>query len=191
MAHDLPLGQLIDDKQQRDAIHIAVAPVVAVQMLHPGQHIGFVAEGDTTRVAAGTASRIGIVDPFLKEPVRPGQRFWMFLYPQTITSLRHDWTHPAFAKEPAPYTPDKAAREAWLREFCRLNDCPSYETVMKAIVGDFDPNEYGSGGYIDDDRCHFDGIDAHAEIPTEFWTHAEIVLGKKLTLKPEYFSCSC
>ncbi|MFO0822607.1 MAG: hypothetical protein U0792_05710 [Gemmataceae bacterium] len=40
---------------------------------------------------------VGIVDPFLREAVRPGQRFWLFMYPNTVTTLRHEWTHPAYA----------------------------------------------------------------------------------------------
>ena len=87
------LGERPDDDARRDAVHVAVAPVVADQLLPPGAHVGLTDEG-----AASAAVRpIGVVDPFLKEPVRPGQRFWLCLYPNTVTSLRHVWTHPAFA----------------------------------------------------------------------------------------------
>ena len=90
------LGQLIEDgDRRRDAIHIAVAPVTAAVRLAPGQHVGLVREGNLELV--GPCDRpIGVVDPFLTEPVEPGQRFWLFLYPGTITGLRHVWTHPAF-----------------------------------------------------------------------------------------------
>ena len=90
------LGQLIEDgDRRRDAIHIAVAPVTAAARLVPGQHVGLVQEGNLELV--GPCDRnIGVVDPFLAEPVEPGQRFWLFLYPGTITGLRHVWTHPAF-----------------------------------------------------------------------------------------------
>jgi hypothetical protein len=92
------LGQLIEDgDRRRDAIHIAVAPATAAGRLTPGQHVGLIEEGNLELV--GPCSRnIGIVDPFLTGEVEPGQRFWLFLYPGTITSLRHIWTHPEFAK---------------------------------------------------------------------------------------------
>ena len=90
------LGQLIEDgDRRRDAIHIAVAPVTAAGRLAPGQHVGLVEEGNLELV--GPCDRpIGAVDPFLAAEVEPGQRFWLFLYPGTITSLRHVWTHPVF-----------------------------------------------------------------------------------------------
>ena len=91
------LGQLVSDgDRRRDAIHIAVAPVTAADRLAPGQHVGLIQEGNLELV--GPCNRnIGVVDPFLAEDVEPGQRFWLFLYPGTITGLRHVWTHPAFA----------------------------------------------------------------------------------------------
>jgi hypothetical protein len=90
------IGQLITDgDRRRDAIHIAIAPVMAAVQLAPGQHVGLVQEGDLELV--GPCDRnIGIVDPFLAEGVEPGQRFWLFIYPGTVTGLRHVWTHPAF-----------------------------------------------------------------------------------------------
>ena len=90
------LGKLIDDGDRcRDAIHIAVAPVTAAQYLQRGEHVGFVEDGNTELVGSST-NPIGIVDPFLAADVETGQRFWLFLYPGTITSLRHVWTHPQF-----------------------------------------------------------------------------------------------
>jgi hypothetical protein len=97
MDHTPQLGQVIENgDRRRDAIHIAVAPVTAAARLIPGQHVGLVEQGNLELV--GPCERnIGVVDPFLAQPVEPGQRFWLFLYPGTITGLRHIWTHPAFA----------------------------------------------------------------------------------------------
>ncbi len=91
------LGHLVDDgERRRDAIHVAIAPVTAATELLPGQHVGFVRAGDTDTVGE-SETPVGVVDPFLTAPVRAGQRFWLCLYPNTITGLRHIWSHPAFA----------------------------------------------------------------------------------------------
>ena len=90
------LGHLIEDgDRRRDAIHIAVAPVTAADRLAPGQHVGLVREGDPELVGPCDCT-IGVVDPFLTAADEPGRRFWLFLYPGTVTGLRHVWTHPAF-----------------------------------------------------------------------------------------------
>ncbi len=117
--------------------------------------------------------------------MRPGQRFWLFIFPGQVTTLRHEWTHPAFPQEAvAEYS--KAASEKWLRAWCDANDCPRYETVLAAVL---------DGNRSDWDRSyiHFDGQDAHAEIPDEFWDHMEIVTGKKYVgdERATGFSCSC
>src|SRR5207253_9100 len=103
--------------------HIAVAPVTAAERLAPGQHVGFV---DGEQVGSGTNKAIGIVDPFLGGPVFKGDRFWMFLYPNTITALRHEWTHPEFGVG-AESTRDS---EQWLRRFARGLGV-SYEDLLE------------------------------------------------------------
>lgn len=117
----------LDEHQKRDAIHLAVMPVIAGERLNPGERItvvdGFASSADDSDV-------LGIVDPFLTKPVRKGQRFWFVMLPRTIKSLRHVWAHPAFPDEPAVGETDaapviqtlhnlqsKERSERWLREF--------------------------------------------------------------------------
>ncbi len=91
------LGTIHSRDEKRDAIHIAVLPVEAGQTLKPGARV-IVTDG-IARAAFTDDSSPGIVDPFLREPVRRGQRFWLLLNPRTIQSLRHVWSHPAFPDE--------------------------------------------------------------------------------------------
>jgi len=174
------LGALIDATAQRDAVHIAVAPVVAAFRLAPGDAIGLEA-GSTDRATDRTAHPIGIVDPFLKADVEPGERFWMFLYPQTITSLRHQWTHPAFIEAPA--VPHMSASEAWLREYAD-NAGVSYGALLDAAR---DKNHGGDGHRLPSDipNCVYKELG-------EMWRHYEIVTGDTVTdRKAGPFWCSC
>lgn len=96
------LGQIIEDTAERDAIHIAIAPVVAAGRVYPGQHVALLGNGPQVAAVLPTDPNrpIGIVDPFLTHPVEAGTKFYLFLYPQTVTGLRHEWTHPAFDAAP-------------------------------------------------------------------------------------------
>lgn len=192
------LGTILDDKQRRDAIHLAVEPVEAGCDMNPGQHISVIC--GVAWLSTG-ADALGIVDPFLRRPVLKGERFWFVMYPRVVCSLRHVWSHPAFPDEAgvvpkvdAASASSRQQSEQWLRDFCDRNDCPDYDTVMKVIehgswqVGD--PEFYGKS-YIDDDEFCFIGRDVNGEIPSEFWDHVQIVLGREISKKPQRFSCSC
>lgn len=175
------LGFTIDENQKRDAIHIAVEPVLAAQILRPGQDVGFVEGG-----VGPCDNPVGIVDPFLKVQVNKGQHFWLLVYPRQITSLRHVWTHPAFPEASLDATgSNKTESEAWLRNFIDSANCPGYEEVIAAAVN--------NGDSWDSQYLHFNGSDAHGEIPPEFWRHVEIVTGRTIphSARASYFSCSC
>lgn len=162
---DLKLGVLIDDKQARDAAHVAVAPVVAAERLVPGAKIGFVSKMDTERVGVRTQHVIGVVDPFLTEMVEIGQRFWMLVNPHAVTSIRHDWQHPAFTS---------SASEQWLRHFATLLKMP-YEELMR------DASRVLTGGDpIYRHNRHGDDETEYIENEHSFWKHYEIVTGAKV-----------
>jgi hypothetical protein len=78
----IPLGKKPEPGDRRDAVHVAIIPMTATRRLSPGQHLAN-----------------GIVDPFLTRSIEPGEAYWLLLYPNTVTSLRHVWTHPAFDEE--------------------------------------------------------------------------------------------
>ncbi len=91
------LGKLApSDAPDRDAVHIAVKKMIAVRVMRPGERL-----------------QSGLVDPYLTAPVRPGEHYWLFLYPNTVTSLRHCWTHPAFADEPPLPVKSRSEADVW------------------------------------------------------------------------------
>ena len=189
----------LDDRQKRDAIHLAVEPVVAGERMGPGDHITVI-NGVAWRADKDDEDKpLGIVDPFLPRAVRKGERFWFVMYPRMVHSLRHVWTHPAFTDEPVVAESESdaptstkvkqslgaqiAESERWLRDFCDRSHCPDYDTVMAVIAA--------NSTAFDSDYLHIYDHDASGEIPAEFWDHAEIVLGRKIAKRPSWFSCSC
>lgn len=183
------LGNVIDEFQKRDAIHLAVEPVIASTDMDPGTHVTV---KDGFAYPVDQSQGVGIVDPFLAKMIKKGQRFWLILYPRTIQSLRHVWSHPAFTDEPevatqppaTPAAPDKDAAEAWLRGFCKTSDCPDYEDLIEGLRD----GRYDS---YDDEYLIIRDSDAHGSIPDEFWDHVGTILGETQTSRPKYFSCSC
>ena len=175
------LGKLIDETAQRDAIHVAIAPVVAAHDMNPGMHVGLDAKGLANHVAV----HVGIVDPFLTSMVQKGQRFYMVLYPKSITSLRHDWTHPAFPRQVLPAEGSREESELWLRLYAKDKNC--YDDSEKAF------NDLIAG--LRSGELYFHGSDLHGrfdlENESELRMHAERYLGIEIDFGRFEFSCSC
>lgn len=177
----LGLGQIITKPQERDAIHIAVAPVHAAFELYPGQHIGINTDGNA--IPAELREGIGIADPFLKTKIMPGDSFWLFLYPGSITSLKHQWSHPAFDEatgtSPAPQNPSESER--WMREFADQTG-RTYEDLLVTY------REAARTGYacVGDDGDQ----DTFNDVKEKFIAHGAALTG----IGPKediYFSCAC
>lgn len=180
----LKIGQIITDPQEKDAIHMAIAPVVAREKLCPGDRVG---PYDDEEYGEHN-NPIGIVDPFLNKNVKKGEKFWLFLFPGSITSLRHDWTHPSFNPTAViklkPYDPPTKSvvsrDEQWIRDYADGENI-GYDELMVAADNYQQTGEYFSDG------GRFEGM----WIPDEFWIHWETVTGKVAKDKGSFFSCSC
>lgn len=183
MSEQLKLGQIITEPQHRDAIHIAVAPVTAATRLVPGQQIGF-AQGSDEKVE-GYKQGLGVVDPFLRKPVEVGQRFWMYLNPGSITSLRHEWTHPAFAAVEAPAASSKSPSEVWLREFAEEVGV-SYARLLDSARSWLSYGDYHT--------LNYDTPDIVYRNREAFWMHYAVVTGEQVPedkREDTFFTCSC
>lgn len=178
------LGTIIDDNAGRDAIHLAVEPSVAAELLRAGQHVGILNGKATTKAR----KKLGIVDPFLNDVVQPGQMFWLVVYPRQITSLRHVWSHPEFPEkelkvnDAAMYhmIEEKIKSEEWIKNFS-LYKGVEYDEMMDAAQG------YLEHGYYLIKGAEFEG----ERTPDEFWDHYENITGKKILERGNFFSCSC
>jgi hypothetical protein len=176
------IGKLIDGRGEPDAIHVATMPVTAAETLKPGQHIGFKDEYRVTGSPPTPYKLLGIVDPFLTADVVEGQRFFMLLYPNTITGLRHVWTHPDIS---ASGLGVGLPSEKWLRDFADDVGADYHEMMQVAASHCDEKNRWG------DYLCEGGKWEGQST-PEEFWTHYAAVTGKTPKNGPTgIFSCSC
>ena len=185
------IGKKLSELLPRDAVHIATYAAVAGETLIASEHItitDFTAR--TARVAMNLNDAIGIVDPFITEAIKEGEMFWVFIYPRTITSLKHEWSHPSIDKSEshARETAVLQVRErllgdskAWLEEYLETNVGISLSTFLYALSYDDLRDEY----------IVISGEDANGRMTEEFWDHVEVVTNQKYPDRPTYFSCAC
>lgn len=183
------IGKKLTDENHRDAIHIAVLPVsCALGPLSAGQKVKF-AYGTKSSVSAAAPEEwgIGIVDPFLSEQVETGERFWLFVRPNSVSGMRHEWTHPEVDALPDLATSES---EKWLRQFALDWNFDWDELISEAMHPSKDP-------YRRVVVAH--GRDLHSsgelgEDYNRFWMHLEKFTGQHFDEERRealVWSCSC
>lgn len=197
MNEPVPLGKLIEGEAERDAFHIAIVPMTAKETVWAGAEVG----ADGTR----TAPYVGIVDPFLKGSVEPGQRYYLCLYPNTVTGMRHHWSHPFFDGKDALPTQqqvseviDKAASRKWMEAYAACHyshQSEWYDGLGRYYTAD-ELIEHAKDFLRTGDRHVQQGSESLRDNTnaSEFWKHFEILTG---TTVDEYhrgqvpFCCTC
>lgn len=180
------LGHLITADAQRDAIHIAVMPCTADEVLLPGGCV-YIIDGKARSIAGGG---VGVVDPFLNvKSVMKGERFWLMLYPGSITSLRHDWTHPKIdGVDTVEEDVTKSEAVKWMKKWAKDNICTEHRAYDDKELPVDMAYEYAidAGEYLNIGRYE----DARESINDEWWDKWEIITGKQ-GKRGEYFRCAC
>jgi len=178
------IGRLLPEKTETDAIHIAVAPLRAACDLTPGQHVGLTPEG-----TMGPSNHpLGIVDPFLRENLYQGQLAYLFLYPNTVTGLRHVWTHPAFIES------DEALKIEHARTYVTriAQICGRTYEAMIEICTDYAEDE---SEFLMDNTERYKQVSC--EEWAEFWDHFFVLTEiRRSKIDPVWdlgapFTCSC
>lgn len=184
------IGKILTGSEPRDAIHIAVVPMLAGHDLAPGDGVGI----DLGMIYDHVQPYVGIVDPYLGGHVARGQWCYVFLFPGSVTSLRHHWTHPAFdvmsaaSVDPARETEVEKAR-AWIERFAGEKLDYTFNRVMRAAA----LWVLSNGNTYEQDNSERYKIAEDAEWD-EFWRRYEIVTGSPLDEKHKrshFFTCSC
>lgn len=178
MSANLGIGSIIEGNVwERDAIHVAVLPVIAGERLYPGTKVIFLDNTSTTVIEAdNTEEPVGVVDPFLPWGVLEGQRVWLFLNPGSITTLRHVWTHPEVDTIPV------MASVEWIRDFANNLSLSYAELMLGARYWIVEGDRLTRGSNLEGQS-----------VPPEFWAHYQAVTGKVVPAEAQqnFFSCSC
>ena len=188
---EVKLGKKIKKgKGQKDAIHIAVVPLIAGERLYKGHKIKLKFNTDNVALDASydEENAFGIVDPFLDEySVEAGQEFYGLVFPGTVTGMRHEWQHPKFgiAKR------ELDEHEAWIRDFCDRWKF-DYDELISTALSKSDNSEYDR--YIVAQGRDLLSREELGEDHNLFWEHLEGMMSQKFDEKHREgmgWSCTC
>ena len=200
MKDEPKLGTTPKGDEGRDAVHIAIVPLRAAELLHAGSPVRINSDNQAENCSPREA--IGVVDPFMQAPacVHSGEWFWLCLYPKTVTGLRHVWEHPAFPKsETAPQIAgdNKAASEEWLKVYVKAH-CPYWSEDIPGYTKARPDGGYSQfiGCVKDERRIFFHGTDCHSieevDDAENLFHHLSVVLNRRIDASYfTAFTCSC
>lgn len=173
------LGSIIGPNEKRDAIHLAVEPVIAGQILLAGAHVRL---ENGVAVSAEVGEGLGIVDPFLRDVIHEGDMFWLVVYPRKISSLRHVWEHPDFPASVDLVVKSNSESKAYLLNLAEHLEI-SYEMLLAATGEYLTDGEFLIGG------DQFEGMYTQEE----FWEHYGNVTGTYVEMEKRrnFFGCAC
>ena len=176
------LGQFPNQYAQRDAVHVAIIPVVASSNLSPGERIGVKVVAGVPHSEDDPEEFIGIVDPFLHRRVKKGECFYLCLFPGTVHGMRHHWLHPQFQSKAEP-DDDKKEMARLVIEKCADDAGISLDEIIRAANDYLDSGEYLHEG------SRWDGH----HLDKSFWDAFEAFTGRKVPKddRGSFFSCSC
>jgi hypothetical protein len=187
--NELKIGTTPTGTEGRDAVHVAIVPAKASTTLMAGTPVGLNAKGE----AEANPTAIGVVDPFrLNRRVAQGEWFWLCLYPNTITGMRHVWQHPAFPVDekatpaPEPVASDLSRSIEWVRDYvrtwCHYWGDEGYDEFLRYVREDRMLFYYGSD-------CH--SLEDVHDAENLFY-HLSVIVGVRIDASYfETYSCSC
>lgn len=190
---DVKLGQLITEEVKRDAIHIALTPVRANEKLRPGQHVGL--KPGSELFVGNFTPYIGIVDPFLTKPVKKDDIFYLCLYQNTVTGMRHHWIHPSFKEEDVSIKPlltvksDIDIAKEGLASIAQMAGV-SYDKLYSALIDYAKYDQYTYNG----DNEDYSNVSIYNKM--KMWEYFTLISGIENTDTDNGyyampFSCSC
>lgn len=199
------MGKILPDEipvGTRDAVHVAVIAATAGMPLRAGDHVSY--DKGEANGNQRYSKYIGIVDPFLEGTVKTGQTFWLFLYPRTVTGLKHVWEHPDLTelsdkdvetikdvtkkvRTEADVTATRADAVEYLHQWAGEHGV-SYKSMLVTIKECINDE-----GELDDYINLGTGSSEEIDDPEEFWTNVGLVLNVDIKNKTQitYFTCSC
>lgn len=173
----------------RDAIHVATIPLIAAEALRPGSKVRLKRNTKDIAISAtyNKDEAVGVVDPFLDVlTVHKGDIFWCFLYPKTISGLRHHWEHPVF-DAPEPNINELNEHEEWIRNFAEEWGF-NYDDLIRETTSN---DEWRYATCFGSDLHSGDELGSDHDL---FWYHLEKLTGKTFDEKHRRetgWSCSC